>query len=90
MLFVLLNSKIDCQLICILHSSDNFIQLSGDTVSIYLDLIKKELKYFINDIDQGIAFNDIPNDKNINYRLAISIYSKGDIVEIINFTKKYK
>ena len=59
-------------------------------MSIHLDLIKKELKYFINNIDQGIAFNDIPNDKNINYRLAISMYAEGDAVEIINFTKKYK
>ena len=59
----------------------------NDIISLRLDLKKREFRIFINDKDQGIAYNgqNINIDDDIEYRLAITMCDSGDCVEIINF-----
>ena len=57
-----------------------------EKLSMYLDLVNKQIKFSINDKDQGIAYKNIKVDANINYRLMISIKAMNNSVEILNFT----
>ena len=49
---------------------------------------KSTLKYYVNDIDQGFAFDDICFDDNIHYNLAIGIYEEVEI-ELIDFSRAF-
>ncbi len=60
----------------------------NDKIGILLDLKKDEIKFSINDIDQGIAYKNIKKDKNIKYRLMVSLCLLGAVVEIVKFSKK--
>eukprot|EP00483_Globobulimina_turgida_P011176 UN11197 len=51
----------------------------GDTVTIYLDLQCNELKFYVNGIDNGLAFNV---DGNRNYVLALSLSDDNYDVQI--------
>ena len=59
--------------------------MSGDCISIYLNLDTKELGFKINGEDQGVAFEDIKNGADIKYRLVVWVQSRRDCVEIVDF-----
>ena len=48
-----------------------------DVVGIKLDLLQRNIEYFINDKSVGIVFKDIPIDESIKYRLFITIFMTG-------------
>ena len=54
-------------------------------VSIHLDLKKKEIRYSLNDKDDGIAYENIKTGKDVKYRLTVSLAEIHDFVEIENF-----
>ena len=60
----------------------------GDIIKIKLNLIKKELSFFVNDKDQGIAWKDIKCNDDIQYRLAVTLTQQNSSVSIISFVKK--
>ena len=49
-----------------------------------LNIINKNLRYFKNNKDLGIAFENIDFDKK-EYHLAISMYSCKDSIKLTNF-----
>ena len=57
----------------------------NDKLTMHLNLKNGQLTYFINDLNQGIAFNNISQGKDITYRLAITLYGTGASVQILNF-----
>ena len=57
----------------------------GDILKIILDLKVFTMSFCINNKSQGIAFKHIKHGLNIKYNLAVSLYSKNDTVELINF-----
>ena len=61
----------------------------NDRVSIKLDLIKAEIRYFVNGKDQGIAFQQLVKRDNIDYRLCICIYKENTVIEILHFQRYY-
>ena len=60
----------------------------GDIVSIELDLRNQKITFYVNYITQGIAYKSIQRGKDIEYRLAVSMYGKGAKIEIIDYTEK--
>ena len=56
---------------------------SGDIVKIKLDLIKREISFYRNNINQGVAFK-VKCGNDINYRFAISQLYKGNSITMIN------
>ena len=50
---------------------------------------KKQLKFLINDKDQGIAFENIKSDKKIVYKLAVSFLNNDVSVQLIKFARLY-
>ena len=56
-------------------------------ISIKLDLINAEIRYFINDNDQGIAFKNVMKKDDINYRLCVCIEELGTEIEIVSFQR---
>lgn len=64
----------------------------GDKISICLDLDRKELKYVLNGVDLGIAFNNIEQRDDVKYKLLVVMYRSRSVfddtvysVEIENF-----
>ena len=57
----------------------------GDKVSICLDLTKKEVSFMINDVDYGVAFEDIEQKNDMKYRLMVQMADKGMSVEMVDF-----
>ena len=53
---------------------------NGDTIKCECDFDNKTVKYYINNISQGIAFNDL----NGHVRPAVSIYTNGDSIKLLN------
>ena len=62
--------------------------VENDIFSVELDLKSKQIKFFINGEDQGVAYTNIDKDDNVKYRLMVSMAGKDDCVEILNFSKK--
>ena len=60
---------------------------TGDKVTICLDFEKKQLSFKLNDIDQGVAFDDIKVGPNIKYRLIVKLCDVGSSVSIDGFRK---
>ena len=56
----------------------------GDKVSIHLDLNQSQIRFFINDKDQGTAYNNITKKKDITYRLMVMLSHNVEI-EILDF-----
>ena len=56
-------------------------------ISIRLDLMEKEIGFFVNDKDRAIVLENVRTDLNMHYRLMASIMRIGDSVEILNFAK---
>ena len=62
---------------------------SNDIVSMEMNLKRAEMRFYVNNQDQGVAYTNIKNDDaDVKYRLLVSLYSSGDSVEIVNFSKK--
>ena len=61
---------------------------NNDKVSIELNLRRNKIKFYVNGIDQGVAYQGkvIKKDKDIYYRLLVAGYKSGKI-EIIGFQK---
>ena len=69
-----------------LHWIYNDIKFSnGCIVSIILDLSKAEMRLEINNEDKGIVFQNIKKQKNMKYRLVVSMYCAETSVRIMNF-----
>ena len=51
------------------HEPYGLSWISGDTISICLDLTKRELRFKHNKEDQGVAFVNIEEDPSMKYRL---------------------
>ena len=59
----------------------------GDIITVSLDFKNKELRFKRNEIDQGVAWDNIPQDDVIAYSLFITIFC-GASVEILSFYHK--
>ena len=46
------------------------------------------LRFEVNNVDQGICFNDISRGKDIKYRMAVSLGGKHEKVELIKYECK--
>lgn len=62
--------------------------IKDDEITLCLDLTKLEIKVMINDKDQGIAIGNIEKSKKIYYRFFVTLSSKNNCVEILNFTEE--
>ena len=47
------------------------------------------LRYKVNDVDQGIAFDNIKQNKSLSYKMAVDIY-QGCSVKLLQFTRDPK
>ena len=54
----------------------------GDKVSVHLNLVKGQIKYYINDKDQGIAFQDVARKTEVTYRLVVGLFDRDKDTEI--------
>ena len=57
---------------------------TNDIISILLDLQQMEVRFSVNGIDQGIAYNVTVSDEKL--RLSVTIGSKQECVEIVKFS----
>lgn len=62
---------------------------AGDKVTLILDLKRAQIRYIINDKDQGVAYQDILKGEDVNYRLNVCIRKKGVSISITNFERHY-
>lgn len=60
----------------------------NDVIKMKLNVLKKTLRFYVNDKAQGIAFNDIVFGKNQKYKMALSINEKDISVQLIDFKTK--
>ena len=65
---------------------DGFEQ--DDIVTVHLDLRSKQIAFYVNGDDQGIAYKNIKTGKFQMYRLFVSLYNIHESVRIINFSKE--
>ena len=59
--------------------------VEGDIVTMFLDLIKKEIHFAVNDEEYEIAFQDIETGTEIVYYLGISITARHHEMGIVDF-----
>ena len=57
----------------------------GDKIKIVLNLENVTIKFYKNDIDLGIAYENIQKSKDLKYKLAVYLHWRQDSVSIINF-----
>ena len=62
--------------------------INNGEIIIHLDLKKGEIGFSINGINQGVAYSNIEQSDNINYRLFASMCHKGGKVEIVKFQER--
>ena len=62
----------------------------GDTVSIELDLMNGKIIFYKNGKSQGVAYENIQQDDNIEYRLAISMGSTFSKIEMIDYCERFQ
>ena len=60
----------------------------NDKVKMTLNLKNADLRFSVNDVSKGIAFENIEKGDDIKYRMFVSMYGENDSVEILNFSKK--
>ena len=58
----------------------------GSIIDVELDISKSTIKYFINGVDKGIAYEGIPQDQPL--RLAIEIDRQNDSIELLSYSQK--
>merc|ERR1712228_389208 len=56
-----------------------------DKIEIILDLNRKQLSFIVNDMMQGVAYNDIEQSKNVKYKLSICLKAKGAAIALTNY-----
>ena len=59
-----------------------------DEITMCLDLKQMQIKLMINDMDQGIAFKNIPKSSQIHYRFFVILGGIGHCLEIISFSQE--
>ena len=59
----------------------------NDIIIMTLNLKLRTLSFGINNINQGVAFKNIINDKNLSYRMAIRLFSNTS-VQLLSFMVK--
>ena len=57
----------------------------NDSITVELDLYKKQISFYVNGENQGIAFRNIKTGNNLKYCLAVTILEKSEI-ELIEYT----
>lgn len=60
----------------------------GQQVSLFLDLNKAEIKMSVDGGDVIVVFKNVKKSNDIKYRLVISMYSKGNAIEIVSFSQR--
>merc|ERR1711933_532346 len=58
----------------------------NDNIEMILNLKKKQISFVVNNIDLDIMYNDIEQNKNIKYKLAIFLKASCDSITL----KKYQ
>ena len=58
---------------------------SGDVVVMEVDMKDRSIIYFINDISQGTAFENIKRGRLVHYKLAITLQEPNDGCTMIDF-----
>ena len=56
------------------------------TISVHLDLLKREIGFSFNGKYQGVAYKNIKVDESVEYQLMVTISEINHGVEITNFT----
>ena len=59
------------------HSADKH----DSTVDVEVDLASRTLRFYIDGVDKGVAFKNLPTNKPLS--AAVSLFSKGDKVEVV-------
>ena len=60
----------------------------NDKISLVLDLVKEEIRFLVNGVDQGTVYKHVKKADDITYRLMVSMFDIGASVEILNFSRK--
>ena len=58
---------------------------NGDNIKLEFNVKRKTIKYYINNIDQGIAFRNIHFSDKTKYNIFVSMYTAKDSVQMIDF-----
>merc|ERR1712228_1142603 len=45
----------------------------------------KQLSFIVNNMKQGVAYNDIEQNKNVKYKLSICLKAKGAAIALTNY-----
>lgn len=63
--------------------------MNGKT-SIQLDLVRRQIRFVFNDQHQGIAYENIKKNKDVNYRLVVAMGEPhfNPFIEIKNLHKR--
>ena len=61
----------------------------GDNIDIILNLIERNIKFDLNGVEQGIAFENIECGDDIYYKLAVCIYHKYTELTILEYEEIY-
>merc|ERR1712228_107627 len=56
-----------------------------DKIEMILDLNRKQLSFIVNNMKQGVAYNDIEQNKNVKYKLSICLKAKGAAIALTNY-----
>ena len=57
----------------------------GEIVGMELNLVKKNISFYVNNKYQGVAYENIDIGENIQYRLAVCMYGKDNQIELKDF-----
>ena len=74
-----------------LQSNGKFIEyaeelIDGDVIKMEVNVKKGEMRYHVNDKDEGIAFENIDFKRN-KYKMEVAVGNKGFEIKLIDFTK---
>eukprot|EP01084_Bolivina_argentea_P259110 437096_1 len=61
---------------------------TGDIIAIDLDLEKGHIRFSVNNIDQGIAYDNVIKNDNIQYKLLVCLTFTEDSIELIQFQQR--
>ena len=62
----------------------------GDTLTVQLDLINGKITFYKNGKSQGVAYENIQQDVNTEYRLAISMGDRNSNIEMTNYDERFQ
>ena len=58
---------------------------NDDIIGMELDINKKSLTFYLNGVDQGIAFENVNLDYERKYHMAVGMLDAGTSIELISF-----